>query len=124
MKTNSMPYTRDFTAERPPFWVVLFSTLFVVLFCWVIYPYKWIRLLVHNIRKANACREACHVSTQCGDVVFVIQHFDKFYCGTRKQLRMNDMNITKKVLNDKPLQCDYRNAIIAKYQYGKQCEDK
>lgn len=125
MKTNCMPYTRDFTAERPPFWVVLFSTLFVVLFCWVIYPYKWTRLLVHNIRKANVCRQACHASTQCGDVVFVIQHGKEFYYGTRKTLRNHNKKASKKIQSEYSplLECDYRNAIVAKYQRGERVDD-
>ena len=119
MKTKYVKFTTEVLLE------VLGTIVTLILFCWVIYPYKWIRKLIYHIRKAHYCRRAADLSTRsAGKVVFVIQHLDKFYYGTRKSLRNNDKNITKRFFEGKPLECDYRNAIIAKYQYGKQCEDK
>ena len=88
------------------------SWFFIVLFFWIIYPYKWANLAIFNIRKANAIRKAETMTAETGKQVYVVQYKTTFITGLRSDFRRRDSKIRRKI--DGFLDWDYRNAIIHK----------
>ncbi len=88
------------------------SVLCVVLFCWLIYPAKWIRTAVFRVRRNNAILQADRLYAQTGKAAYVVQNGTRFLVGNRATLR----NWNKQVRKGKQpcLDIDYRHAIIYK----------
>ena len=90
----------------------LLSYILVGLFFWIIYPVKWIRKSLFEVKKGNAIREAETLSSQTNKRVYVVQYRREFIVGLRDDFRRKDSKIRKKL--DGYLNWDYRNAIIHK----------
>lgn len=88
------------------------SLIAVVLFCWVIYPYKWIRKALFRVRKRNAVREADQLCRETGKAAYVVQAGTQFYVGSRAQFR--EWNTKARKGKRRFLDIDYRHALIYK----------
>jgi len=88
------------------------SLIAVVLFCWVIYPYKWIRKALFRVRKRNAVREADQLCRETGKAAYVVQAGTQFYVGNRAQFR--EWNNKARKGKRRFLDIDYRHALIYK----------
>ncbi len=86
------------------------SYIILVLFCWVIYPYKWIRWIAFYVRRYLAIRTADEMHNLTGRRYFVIQNGRKFIVRDKRSARKKDVKIKKKIPSY--LDWDYRNAII------------
>ena len=91
---------------------LILAQLCVILFAWIIYPYKWIKKLIFRIKKENAIKEADALSKELNKAVYVVQDHEKFYVGTRTQFREGNKD-AKRCLPDW-LRYDYRHAVIYK----------
>lgn len=109
------------------YWV---SIILTVLFAWVIYPYKWIVRASFNRKKRKAVRKACKMSKDTGAIIYVVQWNDTFFVGKRGELRrIINQYYGKRVhkrtaVSSRLLDVDFRNAIVAKCQYGSLITDK
>jgi hypothetical protein len=94
--------------------IKLLSTFIVVLFCWVIFPYKWIKHAIFINRKNKAIKQADKRQKTEGKKVLVVQIGDKFIVGIRDELKRIDKKAYKLLhLNrDEQFIWDYRNSII------------
>lgn len=90
----------------------LLSWIVTILFCWVIFPYKWIKRALFEAKKANAIREADLLSIETNKQAYVVQYKTDFIVGLRDDFRRKDSKIRRKI--DGFLNWDYRNAIIHK----------
>lgn len=93
-----------------------FSWVIVVLFCWVIFPIKWVKKILFNERKERAIAYADAMAKKNNRVYYVVQVESDFYVGTRDFFRERDGKM-KRELKKKGLaflDWDYRNAIIYK----------
>lgn len=88
------------------------SFILVVLFCWVIYPYKWARALTFRLRKEKAIREADLMCHETGKAAYVVQDGVRFYVNNRQQFR--DWNKQARKGRRRFLDIDYRHAVIYK----------
>ena len=88
------------------------SLIAVVLFCWVIYPYKWICKALFSVRKRNAVREADQLCRETGKAAYVVQAGTQFYVGNRAQFR--EWNSKARKGKRRFLDIDYRHALIYK----------
>jgi len=86
--------------------------VFMILFCWIIFPYKWIKRGLFETRKAYAIRDAELLSKKTNKQVYVVQYKTNFIVGLRNEFRQKDSKIRRKI--DGYLDWDYRNAIIYK----------
>lgn len=92
----------------------VFSFVCVVLFCWVIYPLKWIRKFIFLSRLDEAKKYADALHDETGKSYYVVQFGLKFDVGTRDYFRRNNVKV-KRSLKKKYkgfLNYDYRNAIV------------
>lgn len=90
------------------------STIIVILFCWIIYPYKWIRHFQFVNRKSKAIRQAKELQKTTDKKVMVIQIGSIFKIGVNTELKRYD-KLARKILRVK--RCDnfiwnYKNAVI------------
>lgn len=85
-----------------------------ILFCWVIYPYKWLKRLILKIRIYQAKREADYQCAQTNKAVYVIQDGMKVSVSNRKTARAINTSVNKKLAKKKAayLDWDYRYGII------------
>lgn len=88
------------------------SWLLTVLFCWIIFPYKWTKKALFEAKKANAIREAEMISIERNKQVYVVQYRTDFIVGLRDEFRRKDSKIRRKI--DGFLNWDYRNSIVHK----------
>lgn len=87
------------------------SFICLVLFCWIIYPYKWIKKAVFYHRKGKAINKAKDLSYNKGHKFFVVQNGMKFIVGDRNYFRGMNTKYKKKIKGSQ-LSFDYRDAII------------
>lgn len=94
----------------------ILSILLLVLFFWVIYPVKWIKRLIFEVRKSNAIREAEDLSLKHNKQAYVVQYKMKFAVGLRSQFRQQNSKVRRKLADEMNgyLDYDYRNAIVYK----------
>jgi len=87
-----------------------------ILFCWVIFPYKWITKAVFIHRMSKAKKQANKRAQQTNETVYVIQLGRKFYVGIRSELKKLDRYAAKylKLTKKESKLWDYRNCIIYK----------
>lgn len=101
------------------YWV---SVILTVLFAWVIFPIKWIRRLKFNIRKRIAFRNAQRASRLTKTSVYVCQWGNRFFVGTRKELRLKVDKIGNKVVRrytkSHAYDVDFRKTLVAQYRCG------
>lgn len=94
--------------------IKLLSTIIVILFCWLIFPYKWIRHFQFVNRKSKAIRQANKLQKTTDKKVMVIQIGSIFKVGVNTELKRYD-KLARKILKVK--RCDsfiwnYKNAVI------------
>lgn len=86
----------------------------IILFCWVIYPYKWIKAYTfkRRLNKAIKKADARQKTTPCK--VLVVQFKGEFIVGIPSELKKIDNLVRKR--NNIPRKYkkvwDYRNAIV------------
>lgn len=95
-----------------------------ILFCWVIYPYKWMKLLFLKIRIYQAKCEADFQCRQLNKAVYVLQDNDEIIVSTRDKVRPIHTSMNKKLAKQGKsfLDWDYRHAIIYT-AYPNQCKN-
>lgn len=87
------------------------TIIMLVLFCWIIYPVKWIKKMKFVYDRKNAIGRANVLHQYTGKKYHVMQNGRSFYVGSRIMLR--SINIEgKKALKYTGCKFDYRNAII------------
>ena len=62
--------------------IKVLSYIFLVLFCWIVYPYKWIDKAIFDHRKAKAIAKA----NKSGRKEYVIQIGKHFISGTKEDM--------------------------------------
>lgn len=87
------------------------SFICLIFFCWIIYPYKWIKQAVFNKRKEKAIQKAKDLSLEKGHKFFVVQNRMKFLVGDKKYFRGINTKYKKRIKGPQ-LFFDYREAII------------
>jgi len=87
------------------------SLICLILFFWIIYPYKWIKQAVFNLRKEKAIQQAKELSFEKGHKFFVVQNGIKFIVGDKKYFRTMNTKY-KKSVKGTSIFFDYREAII------------
>jgi len=87
------------------------SMICLILFFWIIYPYKWIKQAIFNHRKEKAIQEAKDLSFEKGHKFFVVQNGMKFLVGDKKYFRKMNTKYKKRIKGTQ-LFFDYREAII------------
>lgn len=90
----------------------ILAVLCVVLFCWLIYPAKWIRAAVFRVRRNNAILQADRLHQQTGKAAYVVQNGTRLIVGNRATLRNWNKHVRK--AKQPCLDIDYRHAIIYK----------
>lgn len=90
------------------------SFFLAVLFCWIVFPVKWIKRFTFETRKANAIRRADLLASETGKKAFVVQQKMNFIVGLRSELRNKNSKIRSQLAKENKsfLNFDYRNAII------------
>ena len=84
----------------------------VILFCWIIFPYKWVMKFIFESNKAKAIRRCDDLSLKYNKQAYVVQNGREFYVGLRSEFRQTNSKVRRKLA--KYLKFDYRNAIIYK----------
>jgi len=94
----------------------ILTVVFTVMFCWIVFPARWIKRFVFDTRKANAIREADLLSLETNKQVYVVQYGMKFKVGSRSEFRYSTNKIKSDLSkrNSSFLDYNYRNAIIYK----------
>ncbi len=87
------------------------SFILLVLFCWIIYPYKWIKQAVFNHRKEKAIQKAKELNILWGRTFYVVQNGMSFFVGDRAYFRRKKIKWNKRLRN-LGVETDYRKAII------------
>jgi hypothetical protein len=87
------------------------SLVLLVLFCWIVYPYKWIKKSVFNHRKGKAIRKAKYLNMRWGRTFYVVQNGMNFFVGDRTYFRRKKIKWNKRLRN-LGVETDYRKAII------------
>lgn len=92
------------------------SIVLLVLFCWIIYPVKWTKKIMFELRKTNAIRKANHLCAETNKQVYVVQNGMKFEVGFRHEFRKKTNSIQSELVRNKKgyLRYSYKNAIIYK----------
>jgi hypothetical protein len=92
----------------------ILSIILTILFCWIIYPFKWIKLLNFKLRKANAIRQAEQLTAETNKQVYVVQYRMRFKVGLRSEFRKHNSQIRRDLDKEMKgfLDYDYRNGII------------
>lgn len=90
------------------------SIILLVLFFWIIYPYKWIKKLSFEVRKANTIRQAEQLSVNENKQVYVVQYRMRFKVGLRSDFRKANSKVRRELEKEMKgfLDYDYRNGII------------
>lgn len=105
------------------YWV---SIILTVLFAWVIYPYKWIRLSLFKHKKSRTIAKAKRQSRGSDAIIYVVQWHDTFFIGKRNELRQIINQYYAKRIHKQyshKLDVDFRNAVIAKCRNGQIIKD-
>lgn len=92
----------------------LIAQIIVILFCWIIYPYKWIRHFIFISRKNKAIKEADKLQKNSGEKIMVCQIGSIFKVGTKTDLKRMD-KLARKILKIKRADkwiWDYRKSLI------------
>ena len=63
--------------------IKVISYICVILFCWIVYPYKWIDKALFNYRKAKAIAKA----NKSGKKEYVVQVGKSFLTGTKEDFK-------------------------------------
>jgi flagellar biogenesis protein FliO len=94
--------------------IKLLSTLIVILFCWVIFPYKWIKHAIFINRKSKAIKEADKRQKTTAKKVMVIQIADQFIVGVNDELKRMDKKAFKilKLNRNEQFVWNYKNSLI------------
>jgi len=94
--------------------IKLTAQLIVILFCWIIYPYKWIKHYLFIRKKKIAIKKADERQKTSNSKIMVVQLGNYFKVGTKTELKSMD-KLARKILkikrSDKWI-WDYRNSII------------
>lgn len=96
--------------------IKVLSWVCVVLFCWLIFPIKWVKKILFNERKERAIARANELAQKNNRVYYVVQVESDFYVGNRDFFRERDKKM-KSILaknNASFYKWDYRNAIVHK----------
>lgn len=88
----------------------VFSIVVTALFCWIIYPYKWIRKWLFFRRKRKAVEECRKMALANGCRFYVVQNGLNFYVQNRYVLRK--WNVKNRRKTHAAFDIDYRNAIV------------
>lgn len=92
----------------------LVAQLIVILFCWIIYPYKWVMHFAFISRRNKAIKEADKRQKTSSKKIMVCQIQSYFKVGTKDELKRYD-KLARKLLKVKRADnwiWDYRNAVI------------
>ena len=94
--------------------IKLLSYLIVALFCWIIWPYKWVLLAQNSARLANAKRRADALDAAKNQAVYVVQYRRRFKVGLRADFRRENSKVRRDLAQEMKgfLKWDYRNAIV------------
>ena len=90
------------------------STLIVILFCWLIFPYKWIRHAVFVNRKNKAIKQADKRQLTTNKKVMVIQIGNRFIVGINDELKRINKRGRKllKLNKNEDFIWNYKNSLI------------
>lgn len=87
------------------------SIVLLILFCWIVYPYKWIKRSVFDHRKEKAIRKAKDLNKYWDRTFYVVQNGMNFFVGDRAYFRQKKIKWNKR-LRRLGVETDYRKAII------------
>lgn len=92
------------------------SYLILILFCWIIYPYKWGVKLSFLRSKHKAVIKAEKMYSALNKTVYVVQWGKTFYVGVRSQCRKLDRAAAKHLglTHQEHKLWDYRNCVVYK----------
>lgn len=96
--------------------IKLTANIIVILFCWVIYPYKWAKHIAFIMRKRKAIKQADERQKTSNDTVYVVQILDTFHIGIKSEMKKLDKK-ARKILGLKRVDnfiWDYRRSVIYK----------
>lgn len=91
--------------------ITYISLILLVFFCWIIYPYKWIKKAVFNSRKKKAIKKATDLNILWGRTFYVVQNGMNFFVGDRAYFRRKKIKWNKRLKNI-GVGTDYKNAIV------------
>lgn len=101
------------------YWI---SVILTALFCWIVFPIKWIKKWQHKRNKARCMSNARKKSNDTNAIVYVVQWGKSYFYGTRTELRQQvDRRGKKAVKYATKHHCfdvDFRNAIVARFKNG------
>lgn len=88
----------------------------LILFWWVIYPYKWINAGIAKLRNLHALTQAKELCHDINKAVYVCRDGHKIYVNTRENLRRANTKNRKKLSDSHRgyLDWDYRYALVYK----------
>ena len=90
------------------------STVIVILFCWVIFPYKWIKHAIFVNRKSKAIRQANKRQLTTAKKVMVCQIGSHFIVGVNDELKRINKRGRKllKLNKNEEFIWNYKNSLI------------
>ena len=92
----------------------LTAQIIVILFCWIIYPYKWIRHFAFISKKKKAIKKADKLQKNSCKKIMVCQIGSIFKVGTKTDLKRMD-KLARKILKIKRADSwiwNYKKALI------------
>ncbi len=87
------------------------SYALLILFCWIVYPCKWIKKAVFRRRKRKAIEKAINRYNETGRHYHVVQNGLNFFVGDRAYFRQKKIKWNKRLKRLGAIS-DYRIAII------------
>ena len=94
--------------------IKLLSTIIVILFAWIIFPYKWIKHAIFVNRKSKAIKQADKRQKETNKKVMVCQLGTTFIVGVNDELKRIDKKAFKilKLNRDEQFIWNYKNSVI------------
>lgn len=85
-----------------------------VVFCWIVYPYKWAKAAIVWVRKIQAIQRAKDMAHERGCKIFVVQNGMRFDVGTRAVMRRKSTKIQRRFARNHAeyMDYDYRYGIV------------
>lgn len=87
------------------------SLIFLILFFWIIYPYKWIKQYVFKHKKEKAIQKAKDLNAHWNRTFYVVQNGMDFFVGDRSHFRQKKIKWNKR-LRKLRVETDYKKAIV------------